>query len=154
MFKLNPISGQMDLVREISDNPEANTVEQSASTVATATIMDAVNAILNEKKVYHVFLTQAGTAAPTAAVLKDTVEDVVISRSAVGTSLFTKIDGFPMDKSTPKKTVETYDIDGNRLVVTHVSKDVYKLETYAAADTTTLADDVLVDQEFKLVIFA
>lgn len=124
MLKFNPITGQMDLVPDI------------------------------EKLVYHVFLTQSGTDAPTAAVLKDTVTGIVLTRSATGTTLFTKVGAFTVGKSVPKKVVQYFDNDGNRLVLTPVSADVYKLETYAAADTETLADDILIDQELYLEIYA
>lgn len=124
MFKINPITGKMDFIADA------------------------------EKKVYHVFLTQAGTDAPTAAVLKDTVTGIVLSRSAVGTSLFTKAGAFPAGNTVPKKAVQYFDNDGNRLVLTPVSEDVFKLETYAAIDTEVLADGILLDQEFYLEIYA
>jgi len=40
MFKLNPITGKMDLIRSISDNPESNTQDEAASTKATKIIAD------------------------------------------------------------------------------------------------------------------
>ena len=44
MFKLNPISGQMDLVRSISDNPGSNTQDEAASTKATKVLADNIEA--------------------------------------------------------------------------------------------------------------
>ena len=40
MLKLNPITGQMDLINSISDNPEGNSSQEAASTAATKIIAD------------------------------------------------------------------------------------------------------------------
>ena len=58
---------------------------------------------LNKEHNYRVFLTQTGINNPVVFILKDTIEDVIVTRSTVGTTLFTKLDGFPMSTSVPKK---------------------------------------------------
>lgn len=168
MFKFNPITGQIDLVRSISDNPTSNTAEESASTVATTALadeiaaettarqddinilVDEINGILNEKKEYKVFLSQIGTAAPTAVVLKDTVTGLAWARTDVGTYTLTKVGAFTVDKTVPEKDIYT-DQAGNLLKINRTSADVMTLLTYAA---DILADGVLSGQYFQLEIYS
>jgi len=113
--------------------------------------MNMANNLIN-KDIYNIFITQTDTDDPIVRILEDTVKDVIVTRSTTGTTLFTKIGGFPMETSTPKKVITVNDTDGNKLVMTHVSEDQYKLETYAAVDTEVLADNILVDQEIIIKV--
>jgi len=109
-------------------------------------------ALISEK--YHVFLNQSGTDAPVATLIKDnTLTDVVLSRSEVGTFLLTKEGAFPVGRTVPKVPVVGYTPQGDKLLLTPVSENVFKLETFAAADTEVLADGALTDQELYLEIF-
>jgi hypothetical protein len=103
-----------------------------------------------KKREYTVFLTQTETNDPDVDELEDTI-GVSVTRSAVGTTLFVSPDGFPMDKTVPKKPADWTDpVTGNRYLTTHMDKDSCKLETFAAADTEVLADGVLSDFYFHL----
>lgn len=100
------------------------------------------------------FLNQTGTANATAQILSESLYGVVISRGGVGTTLLTKVGGFPAGKSVPKKILShTDEVTGDKFVLTPVSEDVYKLETYAAVNTDVLADGVLVDFYLNLEVY-
>jgi len=111
---------------------------------------DIPTSLLSNSKTYRILITQTSTNNPVVNILQDTITNVVVTRSTVGTSLFTKVGGFPMLKSAPKKVITYFDTADNKLVLTHVSNDQYKLETYAASNTSVLADGVLIDQEIEL----
>ena len=118
-------------------------------------VITKVNEIIDisTSKVYHVFLTQAGTAAPTSSVLIDTIAPT-IAYSAVGTYTFTKAGAFTSGKTTPGATiVSAIDDAGNKLTAQWTSVDVITLKTYAAVDTAVLANDVLSGHEFQINIY-
>jgi hypothetical protein len=105
-------------------------------------------------KTYHVFLTQVTTGAPSASVLEDTVTSVVLARSSTGTYTATKTGAFTSGKTTPgTSVVATHDNAGNKITAEWTSANVITIKTYAAADTTVLADSVLSATEFKIQIF-
>lgn len=104
--------------------------------------------------VYHVFLTQASTGAPTIAILQDTITGVARARSAMGTYTLTKAGAFTQGKTTPgAQVVVMYDNSGNKITAEWTSADVITVKTYAAADTTVLADNILNATEFKIEVF-
>lgn len=106
------------------------------------------------KSIYHVFISQAGTAVATTTPLGDnSLTGVVISRTGVGTTLLTKEGAFPVGKAVPKIPVAAYTLTGAKLLLTPVSEDAYKLETFSAEDNEALADDILTDQELYIEIF-
>lgn len=139
-----------------------NGVDNSTATFATAPdegakitfVYNLYSSTSAAKKIYRVLLNQTGTANAVATVLEDSVTGVVITRSGVGTSLFTKVGAFVVGKALPSTLIDYTDAaTGNRLVLTPVSADVYKLETYAAANTAVLADGVLTNQELNIEIY-
>lgn len=103
--------------------------------------------------IYHVVLNQTGTNDPVVKLVEYSIPNTVVTRSAVGTTLFTNTGAFPIGKCSPFTATVGYTAAGDKMVLTHVSDDVYKLETYAAVDTETLSDGVLVDQEIIIEVY-
>jgi hypothetical protein len=87
------------------------------------------------------FLTQTGTSAPVFTAIKDTLLGIW-AYSAVGTYTLTKTGAFTSNKTVPVDDVYT-DQAGNLFKINRTSTDVITLLTYAAADTTVLANNVL-----------
>jgi len=102
---------------------------------------------------YHVFISQASTAAPAVeSTLEDNIPSPVWTRSAAGTFSLTKAGAFKSGKTTPFKAVG-YDEAGNKMVAQWISEDVIILTTYAAADLETPADDILSMTEFNVEVY-
>jgi hypothetical protein len=102
---------------------------------------------------YHVFISQASTAAPTViSTLEDNIPSPVWTRSAAGTYPLTKAGAFKSGKTTPYKAVG-YDESGNKMVAQWISEDVIVLTTYAAADLETPADGILSMTEFNVEVY-
>ena len=108
---------------------------------------------LYDKISYTAFLTQVGTAAPVPTVLKDDLAVPVWSYSAVGTYTLTKSGAFVVDKTVPTKLESYIDNDGNKYTLERTSADVMTLKTYAAADITTLANGVLLNQLVNIEVY-
>jgi len=105
------------------------------------------------KNDYRVTLSQTGTNAPVATVLQDDIATPVWSYSAVGTFLLTKTGAFTVDKTLPSNIVGYTDPAGNLFTLERTSANVMTLKTYAAADTTVLANGVLSGQEIYIEIY-
>jgi hypothetical protein len=105
------------------------------------------------KKDYRVILSQSGTDAPVATVLQDDLAVPVWSYSAVGIYLLTKAGAFTVNKTLPSNVVGYNDPEGNLFTLERTSADVMTLKTYAAADTTVLANGVLTGQEIYIEIY-
>jgi hypothetical protein len=102
---------------------------------------------------YHVFISQASTAAPTVIdTLEDNIPSPVWTRSAAGTFLLTKVGAFKQGKTTPFKAVG-YDESGNKMVAQWINEDVIQLTTYAVDDLGTPADDILSTTEFNVEVY-
>jgi len=97
---------------------------------------------ITKPKIYEGFFTQTGTTAPTGNVLEDGIGAPVWARTAVGTFTLTKTGAFTSGKTVPVDDVYT-DQSGNLYKINRTSANVMTLLTYAAADTTVLADGVL-----------
>lgn len=118
----------------------------NASSPSADNVFATMSQVADSKR-YKAFITQAGTAAPTAAlVLDNTIGNVVWSRTGVGTYALTLAGAFYVDHTVPGKVEVYYDVDGNKITFERTSGDVMTLKTYAAIDTDTLADDVLAGQ--------
>ncbi len=104
------------------------------------------------KKVYTAFITQIGTGAPTTTILQDTITGLIWTRTAIGTYTLTKTGAFTINKTVPIKDIYT-DISGNLLKMVRTNVDTLTLTTYAAVNTTILADDVLIDQYINIEIY-
>lgn len=102
---------------------------------------------------YAALLTQTSTGAPVATILEDTITGQVWARTGAGTYTLTKAGAYVVGKAIPTAVEEYYDGAGNRLVLTPTSVNAYTLQTYAAADTNTLADGVLSSQYFNIIIY-
>lgn len=103
-------------------------------------------------KYYSVFISQTGTADPTVKDIDNTVGRVVWARTSAGTYTATRSGAFKLDKTVPKIDAY-YDIAGNYMTLERTSIDVMTLKTYAAADTSVLADSVLSDQYLHIEIY-
>jgi len=112
-------------------------------------------------KVYTVLLDQAGTAAPVATILEDSVTGVTVARSAQGVSTFTTVGKWTSGKTIP--TVDRYvDPSGNLLDLVWTSANVMTLSAYSAGNwsiddqgviTGTLADDILTARFMSITVY-
>jgi hypothetical protein len=105
------------------------------------------------KKCYTAFLSQTGTDAPVATVLKDDFAAPVWAYSAVGIYTLTKTGAFTANKTVPTKLEIYVDNDGNKFTLERTSADVMTLKTYAAIDDTVLANGVLVNQLVNIEVY-
>jgi len=97
------------------------------------------------------FLTQTGTNAPVLTAIKDTLLGTW-ARTAVGTYTLTKTGAFTANKTIPVDDIYL-DQSGNLFKINRTSADVITLLTYAAADTTVLADAVLSNRFINIEVF-
>jgi len=97
------------------------------------------------------FLTQTGTNAPVFTAIKDTLLGTW-ARTAVGTYTLTKTGYFTANKTVPVDDIYL-DQSGNLFKINRTSADVITLLTYAAADTTVLADAVLSNRFINIEVF-
>lgn len=94
---------------------------------------------------YSVLLSQSGTDAPVAKDLDSTMGRIIWKRTGVGTYTANKENGFRQYKTVPVKDAYI-DSDGNRMIMEWTDMNTMTLQTFAAADIYTLADDVLNNQ--------
>lgn len=124
--------------------------------ITAATTPSVTNPFVTEADVpflsYTAFITQAGVAAPSVVVLKDDLGTPVWARTAVGTYTLTKTGAFTVNKTVPLDDVYT-DQAGNLYKLNRTSADVMTLLTYAAADTTVLADAVLSSRFINIEVY-
>jgi len=97
---------------------------------------------------YTAFLSQIGTAAPTAVVRESTLLPI-LSRFGAGEYDFTLAGAFTVLKTGIIDDVY-YDQLGNKYTLNRISDDVVRLRTYAVTDTTILADNVLVSRYINI----
>ena len=97
------------------------------------------------------FLTQTGTNAPVFTTIKDTIAGVW-AYSTIGTYTLTKTGAFTANKTVPLDDIYT-DQTGNLYKINRTSEDVITLLTYAAADTTTLANGVLSNRFINIEVY-
>jgi hypothetical protein len=147
MLSKNPITGRLEMV------PDPKFIPRELNPISVDPDSAPFHALLAEKKVYIVKISQAGTAAPTVEILKDTLTGVVLARTSAGNYTLTKAGAFTANKTRPEKDNYT-DADGNYYKITRTSADVMTLETFAAADTETHADGILNNQDLTIEIYA
>lgn len=104
------------------------------------------------KKVYTAFLTQAGTAAPVATVLNNTIGAIAIARSAAGTYTFTLANAFVLNKTVPVEDIYVDDA-GDKYKLVRTSANVMTLTTYESADLNTPADDILSGRYINIEVY-
>ncbi|HLP86388.1 MAG TPA: hypothetical protein VK153_00725, partial [Candidatus Paceibacterota bacterium] len=97
------------------------------------------------------FLTQSGTNAPVFTAIEDTILGTW-ARTGAGTYTLTKTGAFTANKTIPVDDVYV-DQSDNLYKINRTSADVMTLLTYAAADTTTLADGVLSNRFINIEVF-
>lgn len=98
------------------------------------------------------FLTQSGTNAPVLTAITDTLAGTW-ARTAVGTYTLTKAGSFVLNKTVPVDDVYV-DQNDNLYKINRTSADVITLLTYAAADTSVLADDVLSNRFINIEVYS
>jgi len=129
-----------------------NSLTTDGTGVKFATV-DAVNTLV-VKKSYIAYISQTGTNSPTEdIVLKDDLAVPVWSYSAVGTYLLTKASAFTSTKTIPNKAEPFIDNAGNKMTLERTSANVMTLKTYAAADTTVLANGVITAQYINIEVY-
>lgn len=102
---------------------------------------------------YSVLLTQTSTNAPVVSPLKVDFAGTVWTRSSAGTYLATNIGRFTSGKTAPNKVVEYVTVAGDKLVLTPISVDQFKLESFASSDLVNPADGVLSGDEVNIFIY-
>ena len=106
------------------------------------------------KNQYTAFISQTGTNAPTVDIaLKDDLAAPVWSYSAVGTYLLTKTGAFTSTKTIPNAVVAIHDNAGNKITLERTSANVMTLKTYAAENTTVLANGVITGQLINIEVY-
>lgn len=98
------------------------------------------------------FLTQTGTNDPVFTAIKDTLLGTW-ARTGVGTYTLTKTGAFTSNKTVPLDDVYI-DQNGNLFKINRTSANVMTLLTYAAADTTVLADGVLSSRYINIEVYS
>jgi len=97
------------------------------------------------------FLNQTGTNNPILTAITDTLAGTW-ARTGVGTYTLTKVGAFTANKTVPIDDIYT-DQAGNLFKINRTSVDVITLLTYAVANTTVLADGVLVDRFINIEVY-
>jgi len=117
-------------------------------------VVEKINEIIDVRpsKAYYSFITQTGTTAPTATVIVDTLPYPTWGYTNVGIFTLTKTNAFTSGKTYPFKSAYT-DIDGNKITAEWTDVNTITVKTYAAVDTTVLANGVLTNQEFNVEIY-
>lgn len=113
--------------------------------------LNADGTIKDDYLVCKGFLSQTGTGNPVFTAIKDTILGTW-SRTATGTYTLTKVGAFTADKTIPLDDVYV-DQSGNLFKINRTSVDVVTLLTYAASDTTVLADGILSQRFINIEIF-
>lgn len=114
-------------------------------------VREIVPSLFNQ---YTGYFSQVGTNAPIAnSILKDSIGSPVWSYSAVGIFLLTKTGAFVANKTVPDKIEIYIDNDGNKLTIERTNVNVMTLKTYAAVDTTILANSVLTNQFINIEVY-
>ena len=98
------------------------------------------------------FLTQTGTNAPVLTAIKDTIAGVW-AYSAVGTYTLTTSGAFTSGKTVPNKEEDYTDAAGNLIKIIPTSTSVMTINTYAAVNTSVLADGVLSGQFINIEVY-
>jgi len=104
-------------------------------------------------KKYSGFISQIGIANPTVSLFSNDISAPDWVRVGVGTYTLTKKDAFPTGKTVPIDDTYT-DQAGNLFKINRTSADVMTLLTYAATDTTVLADGILTDRFINIEIYS
>ena len=112
------------------------------------------NSISGSKvKVFTGYVTQTSVNTPTVVTLEDTIGNLIWKYEAVGTYSINKQGAFLANKTVPGKAEAYIDADGNLMTLERTDDNRLTLKTYAAADTTVLADGVLSNQYIHFEIF-
>ena len=96
------------------------------------------------------FLTQTGTNTPVFTAIKDTIAGVW-AYSAIGT--YTLTGTFTSGKTIPNKEEDYTDAVGNLIKIIPTSTSVMTINTYAAVNTSVLADGVLSNQFINIEVY-
>lgn len=121
--------------------------------------IEGVTMILNKPSIpvigykeYHAFVSQVATADPVCIVLKNNIGSITATRVGVGTYNFTSSALFTVDKTAPIDDI-MMDQLGNMFTLNRLNDSTIQLKTYAAADLTILADDILVKRYINFLVF-
>ena len=117
-----------------------------------AVSLNAAGTLTETSLVCRGFLTQTSTNAPVLTAIKDTIAGTW-ARTAIGTYTLTKTGAFTANKTVPLDDIYV-DQTGNLFKINRTSADVITLLTYAAADTTVLADGVLSNRFINIEIYS
>ncbi len=98
------------------------------------------------------YLPQSGFSAPVFTAITDTIAGTW-ARTSTGIYTLTKPGTFLASKTIPLASVY-YDDTGNKYTLERTSDDVMTLKTYAAADISTLSDNVLSNFSIKVEVYA
>jgi len=130
------------------------TVNSNVGTFQNVTVNNKglVTSATNTYQSYTVFVSQSGTSTQTVSILEDTITGVSLARTAVGTYTFTKTGAFTLNKTVPLDEIFS-DVAGNIFRITRTDAGTITLLTYAASDTSVLADNVLSNRYINIKVY-
>lgn len=132
-------------------------IKDSAGEVTTITTVEGLEEVAEatEPKVYVALLTQSGTDAPVATVLKNTLGGTVVwTRDGAGLYIATLANAFVLNKTTPIDFAARTGYDGfNSIFGNYFSTNQYTLDTYLNTDLAQKADDVLGNTLIKIEVY-
>lgn len=98
-------------------------------------------------KEYTALISQSGTAAPTVIILKNTIGNIVWTRSSTGIYYGTLANAFTDDKTTFNITPK---LTPWNLIISRDNSNVISITTY---NSTTPADDLLTNTPIKIQVY-
>lgn len=132
---------------EIKDLLERSTVfDDLAKSPGTSSATDGTAAI-RPYKIYSALLTQAGTAAPTAAILENSVGAIVLARTGVGVYTATLAGAFVANKTT----LQVSHTAAGSVTVVRTSADVLTISSFNA--TPAAADVILANTLLEVRVY-
>lgn len=111
-----------------------------------------VEFLQRKKNVYTVFLSTDSNGDPSEAVLENTIGEIVWTRESAGVYHATSDGLFIEGKTAPIDDI-MMDQLGNMYTLNWISTSIMELTTYAEADLTTPADDVLNSRYINIEVY-
>jgi hypothetical protein len=116
-----------------------------------ASLVDSKVNVLDEPKVYIATLTQSGTGAPSATVIKNTLgASVVWTRSSTGLYIGTATGLFTVDKTFFNGNANNGNTGYLSLAV--ISVNSVSISAYSVAGDTP-ADSIILSKQFKIEVY-
>jgi hypothetical protein len=138
---------------DITSKTTPNSISRSDVSTNLVDIVDYVDQEAQGYKVYSALISQSGTSAPTAKVLKNNLGVTFsFSRSSAGNYLITaSSDVFTVDKTAVSYSINTNgSFSNSRMYLYSIGAQFFTLETYNA---TTATDGVITDSFIEIRVY-